>query len=52
MEQTGMRWTVDGAQALLNLRALYLNGDWTTFVVSRIQKEQDALYPYKTCLPA
>ncbi len=52
MEQTGMRWTVEGAQALLNLRALYLNGDWPSFVASRIQNEQHALYPYKTCLPA
>jgi hypothetical protein len=52
MEQTGMRWTVAGAQALLNLRAQYLNGDWPTFVKFRIQTEQDALYPYKTCLPA
>lgn len=52
MEQTGMRWTVTGAQALLHLRALYLNGDWNTFVTYRIQKEQAALYPYKTRLPA
>lgn len=52
MEQTGMRWTVEGAQALLNLRALYLNGNWSDFVTYRIQEEQDALYPYKTCLPA
>ena len=52
MEQTGMRWTVAGAQALLHLRALYLNGDWKTFVAHRIQEEQSALYPYKTCLPA
>ena len=52
MEQTGMRWTVEGAQALLNLRALYLNGNWTNFVAFRIQQEQKALYPYKTRLPA
>jgi hypothetical protein len=32
MEQTGMRWVVDGAQAMLHLRALYLNGDWNNFV--------------------
>ena len=25
MEQTGMRWTVEGAQAMLYVRALYLN---------------------------
>ncbi|MEO5937045.1 MAG: ISKra4 family transposase [Terriglobales bacterium] len=48
MEQTGMRWTVDGAQALLHLRAIYINGDWPAFVTYRIQKEQDRLYPYKT----
>ena len=52
MEQTGMRWTVEGAQAMLHLRALYLNGDWNTFVTHRIQEEQAALYAYKTCLPA
>src|SRR5262249_23299915 len=26
LEQTGMRWTVEGAQARLHVRALYLNG--------------------------
>lgn len=50
MEQTGMRWTVDGAQALLYLRAIYLNGDWPAFVTHRIHKEQAKLYPYKTAL--
>lgn len=52
MEQTGMRWTVEGAQALLHLRAIYLNGDWPTFVAYRIQQEHTSLYPYKTLLPA
>jgi hypothetical protein len=50
LEQTGMRWTVDGAQALLHLRALYLNGNWHAFVNHRIQQEQNRLYPYKTLL--
>ena len=26
LEQTGMRWTINGAQAMLHLRAIYLNG--------------------------
>jgi hypothetical protein len=47
MEQTGMRWTVEGAQSLLQLRAIYLNRDWPDFVAHRIAKEQNALYPYK-----
>lgn len=50
LEQTGMRWTVAGAQALLHLRAVYLNGDWRSFVTYRIQHEQTRLYPYKTSL--
>jgi hypothetical protein len=52
MEQTGMRWTVEGAQALLSLRTLYLNGDWQNFMVHRIEQEQKACYPYtKSVLP-
>jgi hypothetical protein len=44
MELTGMRWTVSGAQAMLHLRAIYLNGDWDDFVEYRIQTEQQTLY--------
>jgi len=44
MELSGMRWTVDGAQAMLYLRSIYLNGDWQEFNQYRIQTEQDTLY--------
>ena len=44
MELSGMRWTVDGAQAMLYLRSIYLNGDWKEFDEHRIQTEQNALY--------
>lgn len=50
MEQTGMRWTVEGAQALLSLRTLYLNGDWQNFMAHRIEQEQRSCYPYKNSL--
>jgi hypothetical protein len=30
-ELSGMRWTVDGAEAVLNLRSVSENGDWDTF---------------------
>lgn len=46
MERTGMRWRVPGAQAMLNLRAVYINGDWDTFQNHRIQVERCRLYPY------
>jgi len=52
MEQTGMRWRIEGAQAVLSLRAIYVNDDWETFHAHRIQAEQRKLYPYKTRLRA
>jgi hypothetical protein len=44
MEQTGMRWTVSGAQAMLHLRATYLNDQWEDFIENRIEREQARLY--------
>ena len=52
MEQTGMRWRIAGAQAVLSLRAIYVNDDWETFHADRIQAEQRKLYPYKRRLHA
>ena len=51
MEQTGMRWRIEGAQAILSLRAIYVNGDWDAFHTLRIQAEQHKLHPYKRRLP-
>jgi len=47
MEQTGMRWRIAGAQAILSLRAIYVNEDWDAFHAHRIHTEQQKLYPYK-----
>jgi hypothetical protein len=44
MELTGMRWERRGAQSMIHLRALYLNGEWKTFIKYRIEKEQKHLY--------
>jgi hypothetical protein len=44
LEQTGMRWTVEGAQAMLHVRALYLNDQWEEFLEYRVEKEQARLY--------
>jgi hypothetical protein len=44
MEQTGMRWTVEGAQAMLHVRALYLNDQWEEFLTFRVEQEQARLY--------
>ena len=52
MEQAGMRWRIAGAQAILSLRAIYVNDDWEAFHADRIQMEQRKLYPYKKHLGA
>jgi hypothetical protein len=44
LEQTGMRWVLEGAQAMMHLRATYLNGDWEAFYEYRIRTEQRDLY--------
>jgi hypothetical protein len=46
MERTGMRWCIPGAQAMLDLRAVYLNDHWDLFQEYRIAEERRRLYPY------
>ena len=48
MELTGMHWRVPGAQAMLDLRAVYINGDWDGFQQHRIAQERRQLYPYRS----
>jgi hypothetical protein len=47
MERAGMRWTVPGAQAMLDLRTTYVNGQWEEFHRYRIIREKLRLYPYR-----
>jgi hypothetical protein len=46
LERTGMHWTVPGAQALLQLRCVTLNGDWEAFMNHYIDQESRRLYPH------
>lgn len=50
LELTGMRWTTDGAQAMLHLRAVHLNDEWDDFNRRRIDDEQKRLYPYRAAV--
>lgn len=52
MERAGMRWTVEGAQAMLDLRTTYVNGQWEEFQNYRIEQERRRLYPHETALNA
>jgi hypothetical protein len=44
MEQAGMRWTKAGAQAMLDLRAVRLTGDWDAYWAFHREKEHERLY--------
>lgn len=44
MEQSGMRWHIEGATSVLKLRATYLNNQWDSFIEHRIKTEQNQLY--------
>ncbi len=46
MELTGMHWTVDGAEAVLQMRSVEVNGLWQEFWNFRMAAEQKRLYPY------
>ena len=47
MEGTGMHWCIAGAQSMLHLRAIHLNGDWDTFPCYRTETATRQLYPYR-----
>ena len=44
LEQSGMRWTEDGAQAVLDLRAIRINGQWETSWAAHRQQQHERRY--------
>jgi hypothetical protein len=46
MERAGMRWTIKGAQAMLNMRSVSLNRDFEEFNQYRIREKTKKLYPH------
>lgn len=52
MEQAGMRWTKAGAQAMLDLRAVRLSGDWEAYWEFHRHKEHERLYGNLPPIPA
>lgn len=44
MEQTGMRWSIEGAESVLQMRSVDVNGKWQDFWEFRAQEEHDRLY--------
>jgi hypothetical protein len=47
MERAGMHWTEVGAQAMLDLRSVWISGQWAAFQTERIEQETERLYPHR-----
>ena len=45
MERSGMRWTEQMAEAIVQLRAVYLSGDFDRYWQFHIEQDQRRLYP-------
>ena len=45
-----MRWIKAGAQAMLDVRSEYLNGEWNQFQAFYIERETARLYPHRKVL--
>lgn len=51
MERADMRWSLEGAQAMLDLRSIHISGQWDEFTAHRIRKETERLYPHARSHP-
>lgn len=47
MERAGMHWTLAGAQAMLDVRSVWIGGYWEAFQQERIEREVQRLYPHR-----
>jgi hypothetical protein len=45
MERSGMRWTEQMAEAIVQLRAVHLSGDFDSYWKFHIEQDQKRLYP-------
>lgn len=47
MERAGMHWTPPGAQAMLNVRSVHVDGAWDDYQTYRIGRQTRKLYPHR-----
>jgi len=51
MEGAGMRWSIPGAEAVLKLRAVCLNGDWESFWQFHMQRDAHRRFGHRSWRP-
>jgi hypothetical protein len=47
LERAGMHWTSEGAQAMLDLRSVWIAGQWEAFQKHHIERDRQRLSPYR-----
>lgn len=52
LNRTGMRWTLEGAQAMLRLRCVAINDLWKDLMNEHIRRETERLYPHREAADA
>jgi hypothetical protein len=50
MERSGMRWTLEGARSMLNVRAAFQSDHWQAFLEQRITSEVKQVHPNQDLL--
>jgi hypothetical protein len=50
MERSGMRWTLEGARSMLNVRAAFQSDHWRIFLDHRIKQEVERIHPNQDLL--
>jgi hypothetical protein len=50
MERSGMRWTLEGARSMLNVRAAFQSDHWRIFLDHRIKNEVEQIHTNKDLL--
>jgi len=50
MERSGMRWRLEGARSMLNVRAAFQSSYWNQFQRHRIQRELISIHPHRVLL--
>lgn len=50
MERSGMRWTLEGARSMLNLRAVFQSDHWSTFLNQNMDSETSRLHAHRKVL--
>jgi hypothetical protein len=47
MERAGMHWTAEGTEAMLDLRSVWIAGQWEAFQKHRMERDRERLYPHR-----